>query len=51
MRTGFKDRLPPAREEGVALVCLIVALGLTFAPWKKEKLKRRHEPEEEELLV
>ena len=36
---------------GWMLVCLIVALGLTFAPWKEEKLKRRHKPEEDELLV
>jgi hypothetical protein len=33
------------------LGCLIVALSLTFVPWKKEKLKRRHKPEEDELLV
>jgi NSS family neurotransmitter:Na+ symporter len=36
---------------GWMLVCLMLALGLTFAPWKEEKLKRRHKPEEDELLV
>jgi len=36
---------------GWMLVCLVVALALTFAPWKPEKLKRRHRPEEDELLV
>jgi NSS family neurotransmitter:Na+ symporter len=36
---------------GWMLVCLLVALGLTFAPWKEKKLKRRHKPEEDELLV
>jgi hypothetical protein len=33
------------------LVCFVVALALTFAPWKSQKLKRRHRPEEDELLV
>ena len=36
---------------GLMLVCLVVALVLTFAPWKPEKLKRRHRPEEDELLI
>ena len=36
---------------GWMLVCLVVALALTFVPWKPEKLKRRHRPEEDELLV
>jgi NSS family neurotransmitter:Na+ symporter len=36
---------------GWMLICLIVALGLTFAPWKPAKLKRRHRPEEDQLLV
>jgi len=36
---------------GWMLVCLIVALVLTFAPWKPAKLKRRHRPEEDQLLV
>jgi NSS family neurotransmitter:Na+ symporter len=36
---------------GLMLVCLVVALALTFAPWKPEKLKRQHRPEEDELLI
>jgi NSS family neurotransmitter:Na+ symporter len=36
---------------GLIFVCLVAALVLTFAPWKPEKLKRRHRPEEDELLV
>jgi NSS family neurotransmitter:Na+ symporter len=36
---------------GWMLICLVVALALTFYPWKKEKLERRHLPEEDELLV
>jgi NSS family neurotransmitter:Na+ symporter len=36
---------------GLVLVCLVAALALSFAPWKPEKLKRRHCPEEDELLV
>ena len=36
---------------GWMLVCLVAALALTFVPWKPEKLKRRHRPEEDELLV
>ncbi|MCK5706034.1 MAG: sodium-dependent transporter [Candidatus Aureabacteria bacterium] len=33
------------------LISLIVAVVLTFYPWKPEKLKREHLPEEDELLV
>lgn len=36
---------------GWMLVCLIVALCLTFSPWKPTKRKRRHRPEEDQLLV
>lgn len=36
---------------GWMLFCLILALVLTFVPWKPEKLKRKHRPEEDELLV
>jgi len=36
---------------GLIFVCLVAALVLTFAPWKPEKLKRRHRPEEDELLI
>ena len=36
---------------GWMLVCLVVALALSFVRWKPEKLKRRHRPEEDELLV
>jgi NSS family neurotransmitter:Na+ symporter len=36
---------------GWMLFCFILALALTFVPWKPEKLKRRHRPEEDELLV
>ena len=36
---------------GWMFICLVVALGLTFIPWKPEKLKRRHLPEEDELLI
>ncbi len=36
---------------GWLLICLIVALAFAFSPWKPEKLKRRHLPEEDELLV
>lgn len=32
-------------------ICLIIAVVLTFYPWKPEKLKRVHKPEEDELLV
>lgn len=36
---------------GWMLVCLVVALAFAFSPWRPAKLKRRHEPEEDELLV
>ena len=36
---------------GSLLVCLAVALGLTFAPWNPEKLKRQHRPEDDELIT
>ena len=36
---------------GWMLVCFVVALALTFVRWKPEKLKRRHHPEEDELLI
>jgi NSS family neurotransmitter:Na+ symporter len=36
---------------GWMVICLFVALGLTIAPWRKEKLQRRHDPEEDELLI
>jgi NSS family neurotransmitter:Na+ symporter len=36
---------------GWMMICLVVALGLTIAPWRKEKLQRRHDPEEDELLI
>jgi len=36
---------------GLIFVCLAVALVLALVPWKPEKLKRRHRPEEDELLV
>ena len=36
---------------GLILVCLTVALVLTVIPWKPEKLKRRHRPEVDELLI
>ena len=36
---------------GLVFVCLVAALVLSFAPWKPEKLKRRHRPEEDELLI
>jgi NSS family neurotransmitter:Na+ symporter len=36
---------------GLILICLVGALVLTFVPWKPEKLKRRHRPEEDELLI
>jgi NSS family neurotransmitter:Na+ symporter len=46
----------PARQlilygGGFMLCCFIAALVLTLAPWKPEKLKRRHRPEDDELLV
>ncbi|MEN8135323.1 MAG: sodium-dependent transporter [Thermodesulfobacteriota bacterium] len=36
---------------GWLLFCLAVALVLTAYPWKPAKLKRRHRPEEDDLLV
>ena len=36
---------------GWMLVCFVVAFALAFVPWKAEKLKRRHSPEEDELLI
>jgi len=36
---------------GWMLVCLIVAVAFTFRPWKPEKVRRRHRPEEDDLLV
>ena len=36
---------------GLIFVCLAVALVLALVPWKPGKLKRRHRPEEDELLV
>ncbi|VAW41159.1 Sodium-dependent transporter, SNF family [hydrothermal vent metagenome] len=36
---------------GWMLVCLVLALVLAFCPWRAGKLKRRHRPEEDKLLV
>ena len=36
---------------GWLLLCLAAALVLTFFRWKPEKLRRRHRPEEDDLLV
>lgn len=36
---------------GWMLVCLIGAFCLAFYPWKPEKLKRKHRPEEDPLMV
>jgi NSS family neurotransmitter:Na+ symporter len=36
---------------GWLLLCLAAAIVLNFVPWKPEKLKRRHRPEEDELLI
>lgn len=36
---------------GWMVICFIVALVFTFSPWRPEKLERRHEPGEDELLV
>ncbi len=36
---------------GAMLACLGVALALALAPWQPDKLKRRHQPEEDDLLV
>jgi NSS family neurotransmitter:Na+ symporter len=36
---------------GWMFICFAVALVLSFVPWKPEKLKRRHRPEEDDLLI
>ena len=36
---------------GWMLVCLVVALAFAFSPWKPKKLRKRHRPGEDELLV
>ncbi len=36
---------------GAMIACLAVALFLAFVAWDPKKLKRRHKPEEDELLV
>jgi NSS family neurotransmitter:Na+ symporter len=36
---------------GWMFVCLVSALLLTFIPWKPEKLKKKHFPGEDELLI
>jgi len=36
---------------GWMIICLLLALALAFGPWKADKLARRHEPEEDELLI
>jgi len=36
---------------GWMLICLVLALVLAFRPWGAAKLKRRHRPEDEDLLV
>ena len=36
---------------GWMIICFVVALGFAFSKWKPDKLKRRHRPEEDELLV
>jgi NSS family neurotransmitter:Na+ symporter len=36
---------------GWMLVCLIAAFCFAFYPWKPEKLKRKHRPEEDPLMV
>ncbi len=36
---------------GAMLACLALALLLALAPWDPERLKRRHQPEEDDLLV
>ncbi|MDH3394441.1 MAG: sodium-dependent transporter, partial [Desulfobulbaceae bacterium] len=36
---------------GWLLICLLAALVLAFSRWEAKKLKRRHLPEEDELLV
>ncbi|MDH5297795.1 MAG: sodium-dependent transporter [Desulfobulbaceae bacterium] len=36
---------------GWMLICLVAALALAFQRWEPKKLKRRHRPEEDDLLV
>ncbi|HFQ82088.1 MAG TPA: sodium-dependent transporter [Desulfobacterales bacterium] len=36
---------------GWMLICFIAAIAFAFSPWKPERLKRRHRPEEDDLLV
>lgn len=36
---------------GWMLICFIVAICFAFSKWKPEKLRRRHRPEEDDLLV
>ena len=36
---------------GWLMICLLAALALAFSGWDKKKLKRRHLPEEDDLLV
>jgi NSS family neurotransmitter:Na+ symporter len=36
---------------GWMLICLIVALGLTFSPWKLAKRRRRHRSDEDTILT
>ncbi|MBU0674666.1 MAG: sodium-dependent transporter [Proteobacteria bacterium] len=36
---------------GWMLICLTLALILAFRPWNPSKLKRRHRPEDDDLLV
>ncbi len=36
---------------GWMLICLVAALALAFGRWKPKKLKRRHRPEEDDLLT
>lgn len=48
---GYETDLLLIYGVGWMLICLVVALALTFSPWPSNKLKRRHRPEEDELLV
>ncbi len=36
---------------GWLLICLLAAFALAFSNWEAKKLKRRHRPEEDELLI
>ncbi|MDA3786057.1 MAG: sodium-dependent transporter [Deltaproteobacteria bacterium] len=36
---------------GALLLCLGMALAFALAPWHPDKVKRRHQPEEDDLLV